>query len=133
MAKVRTINDIVERFRTNWQGFLRRYWILITLTALAAIADMFSTVYFMHVEGADMERHPTIRLLSLILGPMLGPVVGKLWQLMAVFAVTVYLRRWAFYIFLTVIILYTWAAWYNIWGRFLYYPMLIDFLDRLPV
>lgn len=132
MARIRTINDIVERFRMNWRGFLRRYWIFITLTTLAAVADMFSTVYFMHVEGADMERHPTIRLLSLFLGPMFGPVVGKLWQLAAVFAVTVYLRRWAVYIFVTVIILYTWAAWYNIWGRYLYYPMLVDFFDRLP-
>ena len=78
-----------------------------------------------------MERHPTIRVLSLFMGPMFGPVVGKLLQLMAVFAVTVYLRRWEVYIFVTVIILYTWAAWYNIWRRFLYYPMLIDFLDRL--
>ena len=83
MKRIRTISDIIERFRTNWQGFLRRYWILITLTTLAAVADMFSTVYFMHVEGAAMERHPTIRLLSLFLGPMLGPVVGKLWQLIA--------------------------------------------------
>ena len=133
MAQTRTIHDIIERFKANWRGYLRRYWIFLVLILLAALADMFSTVYFMHVEGADVERHPTIRLLSVFLGPMLGPIVGKLWQLAAIFAVTVYLRRWAVYIFVTVIILYTWAAWYNIWGRYIYYPMLIDFLDHLPI
>jgi hypothetical protein len=131
MTQPRTINDIIERFKVNWQGFFCRYWIFIVLTFLAAMADMYSTIYFMRIEGVDMERHPTIRLLSFFLGPVLGPVVGKFWQLGAVFAVTVYLRRWAFYIFVTVIILYTWAAWYNIWGRFLYVPWIIDLLDRL--
>ncbi len=131
MAETRTIHDIIERFHTNWQRYIRRYWIFLVLTILAATADMFSTVYFMHVEGAQIERHPTIRLISLFLGPMLGPVVGKLWQLAAIFAVTVYLRRWSVYIFVTVIFLYSWAAWYNIWGRFLYYPLFIQFLDIL--
>lgn len=131
MVQTRTINDIIERFRTNWQGYVRRYWIFLVLTILAALADMFTTVYFMHIEGAQIERHPTIRLLSLFLGPMLGPIIGKFWQLAAVIAVTIYLRRWAVYIFVTVIILYSWAAWYNIWGRFLYYPLFIRFLDTL--
>jgi hypothetical protein len=132
MAETRTINDIIERFRLNWQGYVRRYWIFLVLTFFAATADMFSTIYFMHFEGMEIERHPTIRLLSLFLGPVLGPVVGKLWQLVTILVVTVYLRRWAAYIFVTVIILYFWAAWYNIWGRFLYYPLLIEFLDHLP-
>ena len=131
MVQTRSIHDIRERFKANWRGYLRRYWIFIVLTVLAATADTYSTIYFMRFEGVDTERHPTIRLLSFFLGPVLGPIVGKLWQLIAIFAVTVYLRRWAIYIFVTVIILYTWAAWYNIWGRFLYVPMLVDFLDRL--
>jgi hypothetical protein len=46
-------------------------------------------------------------------------------------ALTIYLRRWAIYIFVAVIILYAWAAWYNIWGCDLYYPRLLDWLDRL--
>lgn len=133
MAQPRNINDIIGRFKENWRGFFRRYWILIVLTLLAAMADMCSTIYFMRIEGVDMERHPTIRFLSFFLGPVFGPIVGKLWQLGAVFTVTVYLRRWAFYIFVTVIILYTWAAWYNIWGRFIYVPWIIDLLDRLSI
>lgn len=129
MAKARNINDIRERLHTNWQGYVRQYWIFLVLTVLAAMADMFSTVYFMHIEGAEIERHPTIRLLSIFLGPVLGPVIGKLFQLVAIIVVTAYLRRWAVYIFITVIILYSWAAWYNVWGRFLYYPLFIKFLD----
>lgn len=93
MAETRTIHDISERFHKNWQGYIRRYWIFLVLTILAATADMCSTVYFMHVEGAEVERHIGIRLISLFLGPMLGPIVGKLMQLTAIFVVTIYLRR----------------------------------------
>jgi hypothetical protein len=42
--------------------------------------------------------------------------MGKLFQLMVVVALTVYLRRWAVYVFVAVIILHAWAAWYNVWG-----------------
>lgn len=129
MAQTRNINDIRERLRTNWQGYVRQYWIFLVLTVFAAMADMLSTVHFMHIEGAEIERHPTIRLLSMFLGPVLGPIIGKLFQLVAIIVITAYLRRWAVYIFITVIILYSWAAWYNVWGRFLYYPLFIHFLD----
>jgi hypothetical protein len=129
MAQTRNIHDIRERLRTNWHGYVRQYWIFLVLTVLAALADILSTVHFMHIEGAEIERHPTIRLLSMFLGPVLGPIIGKLFQLVAIIVVTAYLRRWAVYIFITVIILYSWAAWYNIWGRFLYYPLFIQFLD----
>ena len=131
MGQARKINDIVIRFKTNWRGFLRQYYVFLILTFIAAMADMFSTVYFMHIEGAEFERHPTIRLFSMIFGPMVGPIVGKLWQLMALIIITIYLRKWALYIFVAVIILYSWAAWYNIWGRFLYYPVFIQILDSL--
>lgn len=45
---------------------------------------------------------------------MLGPVVGKLAQFAAVVLLTVFLRRWAVYLFIAVIILYAWAAIYNV-------------------
>lgn len=123
MEQVQTIHDVAERFQTNWQGFFHRYKILITLTIFATVADMLSTIYFMHIEGVSAESHPMFRMLSLFLGPTLGPIVGKLWQLTGIGVLTVYMRRWAFYIFFAVIILYTWAAWYNLWGHYLYYPV----------
>ncbi len=131
MTQIRTISDIVECFRVNWQGYLRRYWIFLVLTILAAAADMFSTIRFMLVEGPQAEGHPAVRLFAAFFGPVLGPVVGKLCQFAVIIPVTVYLRRWAVYIFVTVIILYTWAAWYNIWGQYLYYPRLLKLLEYL--
>lgn len=133
MAQTRTIHDIIERFKVNWHGYFRRYWIFLVLLILAGLADMFSTINFMQIGGPEDEGHPVIRLISIVLGPVLGPIIGKLCQFAVIIAVTIYLRRWAVYIFVTVIILYTWAAWYNIWGRHLYYPMFIDFLNHLPI
>ena len=113
MASIRSIRDIRERFQVNWNGYLAQYWIFLLLLAVAAIADMLSTVFFMVIEGPEAERHPLIRLISMVLGPMTGPVVGKLFQFATVIVVTVFLRRWALYILVAVIILYAWAAAYN--------------------
>jgi hypothetical protein len=124
--------DIVGRFRTNWDGYVREYRVFLILTVLAALADAASTVYFMLQAGPDAEGHPAVRLVSAVFGPIAGPIVGKLCQFIVVVALTVYLRRWAAYIFVAVIILYTWAAWYNVWGCDLYYPRLPDWLDHLP-
>jgi len=131
MTRIRTFNDIVRRLKINWQGFIRQYFVFLILTFIASAADLLSTVYFMHVEGVGLERHPTIRLLSMLFGPMVGPIIGKFWQLMALIFLTVYLRKWALYIFVAVIILYGWAAWYNIWGRFFYVPVFVRILDSL--
>ena len=129
--RINSMEDILGRFRMNWEGYIRQYRVLLVLTILAALADATSTMYFMCRTGADAEGHPAIRLISIVFGPILGPIFGKLCQLTVVVALTVYLRRWAIYIFVAVIILYTWAAWYNIWGSDLYYPRLLYWLDHL--
>jgi len=132
MTQVRTIRDIIERLRVNWRGYLQQYWIFLVLTILAAAADMFSTIRFMLLEGPEAEGHPAVRLISIVFGPIFGPVIGKICQFAVIISVTVYLRRWAVYIFVIVIILYTWAAWYNIWGQYVYYPRLLKLLEYLP-
>jgi len=45
---------------------------------------------------------------------MRSPVVGKLAQFAAVILLTVFLRSWAVYLFIAVIILYARAAVYNV-------------------
>jgi tetrahydromethanopterin S-methyltransferase subunit D len=114
--RIRSARDIIERFRTNWGGYLHEYRFFLILTVLAALADGASTVYFMLRAGAGAEGHPAVRLVSAVFGPIAGPIVGKLCQFIVVVVLTVYLRRWAAYIFAAVIVLYAWAAWYNIWG-----------------
>ena len=118
--RIRSASDIVERFRVNWEGYIHE-----------CRAFLILTVYFMLRAGPDAEGHPAIRLISAVFGPILGPILGKLCQFTAVVALTVYLRRWAAYIFVAVIVLYAWAAWYNVWGCDLYYPRLLDWLDHL--
>ncbi|MHC4540236.1 MAG: hypothetical protein ACYS74_10710 [Planctomycetota bacterium] len=130
--RVRTIRDIVERFRTNWKGYVHECRFLLILTVFAALVDAISTMHFMLEAGPGAEGHPAVRLVSTALGPVFGPLVGKLCQFVAIIALTVYLRRWAAHIFIAVIILYIWAAWYNIWGCELYYPRLLEWLDHLP-
>lgn len=126
------MQDVVDRLIENSRGYVRRYFVYLVLTSLAAAADMVSTMYIMLIFGPEAERHPTIRLAATILGPFVGPIVGKLWQFAVVIALTVYLRAWAVYIFITVIFLYGWAAWYNLWGWNIYYPRILEWLDYLP-
>jgi hypothetical protein len=129
--RIRSVKDIVERFHVNSEGYIREYRIFLVLTIIAAVADAASTIYFMLRAGPHAEGHPAIRLVSTVFGPILGPIISKLFQLTVVVALTVYLRRLAIYIFIAVIVLYSWAAWYNVWGCDLYYPRLLDWLDRL--
>jgi hypothetical protein len=130
---IRSIDDVVERYRENWHGYVRQFRVLLVVTLLAALADAVSTVYFMLVEGPQAETHPAVRFMAGLLGPVLGPLAGKACQFFVVIGLTVYLRRHALYIFVAVIILYTWAAWFNIWGRDFYYPRLLYWLDLLSL
>jgi hypothetical protein len=98
---------------------------------VASIADAASTIHFMRTTGPEAEWHPTVRLVSYLFGPVAGPVLGKSAQVVTLVAVTVFLRRQAVFIFLPAIILYGWAAWYNIWGHDLYYPPILLILEYL--
>ena len=114
MERIRSIDDVVHRIHANWRGYVSAYGVFLVLVVLAATADALSTVFFMLVRGPQEEAHPVIRAIALVLGPVLGPLVGKLMQIVALIAVTVFLRRWAVYLFVCAIVIYAWAAWYNI-------------------
>ena len=131
MMRAGSIREVFRRYRDNWRGYVRQFRVLLAVALLAALADMATTIRFMLIEGPEAEGHPAVRLVAMALGPVLGPILGKLCQFMAVVALTIYLRRYALYIFVAVIILNTWAAWYNLWGRHLYYPRLLHWLDLL--
>jgi hypothetical protein len=83
----------------------------------------------MRLDGLDQEVHPAVRIVSNIFGPVVGPVVGKVCQLAAILLVTIYLRPQAKYIFLIVAMLYSWAAWFNVWGRNIYVPRVFEWFD----
>jgi hypothetical protein len=114
-------------------GYVHEYRIFLVLVVLASLADMASTIHFMLYAGPQAEFHPTVRFASEFLGPVLGPVIGKAVQFTVIIVLTVFLRRWAIFIFIPVIILYSWAAWYNVWGYHLYYPRLLHILEHLAI
>jgi hypothetical protein len=132
-SSIRSLADIRRRLRENWRGYLHEHRIFLALVVLASLADMASTIHFMIRTGPAGEWHPTVRMVSYLFGPILGPILGKAIQVIAVVTLTVYLRRWAIFIFVPVIILYAWAAWYNIWGHHLYYPPFLRFLEYLAI
>ena len=133
LSQLRSIDDVVTRLRENWVGYVHEYRVFLVLVVLASLADMASTMHFMLYAGPQAELHPTVRFLSEYLGPFLGPFLGKAIQVTVIIVVTVFLRRWAIFIFIPVIILYAWAAWYNVWGYHLYYPRLLQFLEHLAI
>ncbi|MEN6332698.1 MAG: hypothetical protein ABFE01_00470 [Phycisphaerales bacterium] len=130
---MRSFRDVATRFRENWIGYVHEYRILLILVLLASLADMASTIYFMLSRGPAAEGHPAVRMFSEAYGPIFGPLLGKAVQFLTLIGVTVFLRRWALFIFVPIIILYTWAAWYNVWGHTLYEPRLIDWLEHLAI
>ncbi|MAE62960.1 MAG: hypothetical protein CMJ18_01705 [Phycisphaeraceae bacterium] len=119
---------VADRMRANYEGYWDRYRLLLAITVAAAVADMISTMHFMILDGIEYELHPGIRLVSHAFGPIGGPMLGKLGQLVAVFVVTLYCRPLARMVFLTASLTYSWAAWYNVTGRELYTPMLFDLI-----
>jgi hypothetical protein len=133
LSQLRSLNDIKVRLRENWVGYVHEYRIFLVLVLLASLADMASTIHFMVHAGADVELHPTVRFVSQYFGPWLGPVLGKAIQVTVIIVLTVFLRRQAVFIFIPVIILYFWAAWYNVWGYQLYYPRLLHLLEHLAI
>ncbi len=133
MSQLRSFNDVVTRLHENWVGYVQEYRIFLVLVVLASLADMASTIHFMLYAGPQAEFHPTVRFASELMGPVVGPVLGKAIQFTVIIVVTVFLRRWAIFIFVPVIILYSWAAWYNVWGYQLYYPRLLHILEHLAI
>ena len=78
------------------------------------MCDSLSTIHFMLKYGAAAEAHPAVYFVSLILGPVAGPLLGLLGKAAAGLIVAIYCRRFAHYLFITAIIISLWAAWYNI-------------------
>ena len=122
---------VITRFRDNYQGFWKAYRWFLTVFVVAILCDAASTIYFMTSSGPDFEEHPAIRIVSMLFGPFVGPLIGAIAKILTGILVAIYCRRWAVHILLTVSILSFWAAWYNVWGQEMYVPRLIKWLSFL--
>ncbi len=125
------MRKIAARFRRNYEGFWKQYQWLASVFVAAVLCDGISTVYFMMHEGVDGELHPAIHSMSLLLGPVVGPMVGVCIKGIAGLGLAIYLRRFAVYIFLLASAMSFWAAWYNIWGWRVYTPIIFEWISRL--
>jgi len=118
-----------QRLRGHWPGYLHEFRWYLSALLLATLADFYSTHRFMAAGGIEDELHPVIRWVSLLCGPFLGPLLGKLGQFAAVVFVTVLFRPQARIVFIPVTLVYFYAAWFNLWGISLYTPLFLKWLS----
>ncbi len=106
---------IKRQFRQNWQGFFICFRLPIYCLIITAALDAISTHHFMSLAGARIEIHPYIRMLSIYLGIIWGPIIGKISQVAVGMIAVIYLRRYAAIILWTACLLYFIAFCFNIY------------------
>ena len=95
---------------------------------MAALCDAVSTIYVMLNEGPETEIHPAIMIVSKIVGPVAGPLVGLVGKTIAIMIVTVYCKKIARPVILLAAVLSLFAAWYNLWGYEVLNPAVFSFI-----
>lgn len=116
------------RLQGNLPGFWGSHRWFILVFAATVLCDAASTIYFMYHDPGSEETHPAIALAAKILGPVVGPLLGALAKTLAGLVVAIYLRRYAAYLFVAGSLLSFWAAWYNVWGKFMYEPWFMKWI-----
>ena len=108
------LKKIKQRFLDNKDGFFEAYKFPITLLAITALLDAFSTFCFMYVLGVEYELHPIVRELSYWLGPVVGPFLGG--ALKIVFGITaiIYIRKFEKHLLMAASIFYAYAFMHNL-------------------
>jgi hypothetical protein len=120
MTAASSLVSVMARLRENFQGFWRSYHAAIIIFTLALLADGLSTIHFITRLGVSAEFHPLVRLASAAFGPVAGPMMGALGKWLICLQLAIYCRKFASYILLGIAIVYMLAAWYNIWGIYLF-------------
>ncbi len=101
---------------------------MVIVFLVSLFCDAASTIHFMVKTGPELEIHPMVRIAARIAGPVAGPLLGALAKALAGVIVAIYCRRFAAYILILASLISFWAAWYNIWGVNMYYPMFMRWL-----
>ena len=127
-ANTRVANPAAARFKNNARGFWGAYRWVVIVFLVSLFCDAASTIHFMVKTGPELEIHPMVRIAARIAGPVAGPLLGALAKALAGVIVAIYCRRFAAYILILASLISFWAAWYNIWGVNMYYPMFMRWL-----
>ena len=73
----------------HFVALLRQHYFAASLYGFAVCADLYTTILIMYEFGPAIELHPAIRLMGEWFGPVLGPIIGKLGQLVGLVLVTI--------------------------------------------
>ena len=69
---------VTDRLIFNYDGYWRRFRWLFLAACITAFADLLTTIRFMLADGIEHELHPGIRIAAGLVGPLMGPVLGKI-------------------------------------------------------
>ena len=119
-----------DKYASYWGGlaFWEKYRWFVIIYLFSLVCDSVSTIFVMLEDGVDVETHLAVRFVSEIFGPIIGPLIGFVGKVVASILVAIYCKRFAVYIFVAVIIISLWAAWYNIWGVNVYTPNILKWI-----
>lgn len=92
--------------------FKKHYILLIALIG-TALMDAVSTTYFMLQIGPDHELNWVVRQLSYLYGPVAGPLLGKIYQILAVWVMSVMVPKLIRFICCMVIVFNVYAFFMN--------------------
>jgi len=116
-SQLACLSKFYEAFSFNGvYRYYKKYKWYIMFVLLASMADVLSTIACMMKDGPSVESHIAIRIVSIWFGPVVGPIFGKLCQLLPLFILTFYFQWIAKPLFIVVIITYIFASWVNIGG-----------------
>jgi hypothetical protein len=91
----------------------KKHWIMLILLIGTALMDAVSTTYFMLETGPDSEMNWVVRMLSFGYGPFIGPLLGKIYQIFAVWVISVMVPRLTRFICFMVIVFNVYAFFFN--------------------
>ena len=95
---------------------------------VSLLCDGASTIHFMVRTGPEPEIHPLVRVAARLVGPVAGPLFGALVKALAGIIVAIYCRRFAAHILILASLISLWAAWYNVWGIYVYSPAFMQWM-----
>jgi uncharacterized membrane protein len=101
---------------------------VLIVFVVSLLCDAASTINFMVKLGPELELHPMVRIAARIVGPVAGPLIGALAKAVAGTIVAIYCRRFAAHILILASLISFWAAWYNVWGVYMYQPAFMPWL-----
>ena len=84
-----------------------RMWFL--LVVLTALLDAVSTMVFMTRSGPHDEMNILVKILGYTYGPIVGPLLGKLYQIFGVWVLSLFVPRLTRFVCLMIICFNTYA------------------------